>query len=492
MSYPDRLDRTDVALRELRVARVRSEHFCSLLAELTNLYKTSKESRIVVLSRLRTDWHNIADAQHWAVSHATIDSHAASLLSLLRGVSSPALSLVLGPAQRIQWLEALLPDVPGENDEKDLAMMGNLANAYSEIDQASKSIQLLECLLPIAESKGFQRIVASAVGNLANLYAKQSDLGKALDYYRRSLEAQRYLGNKIGEASILNNIGHIHRRKSEFLEAGNAFREAYRVFSELNEIRYQAITLGGLGTVARAVGKSFKALEYQTERLVLVQEFGRNTIDEVNALNGLGLAQYELKDFPKAEQSFLSALKIARSLGARASEAENLGNLGLVFAARLDFEQAYESHKQQLKIARSINDMLTQSTALGGMGTAAKNMGLLAEAIEYKNAQLKLAEQIDNPKGKANAHGGLSTIYLEQNEYDRAWSHHLESIKIFQKIGDVVGEGRQYVIGAHIKISSQRFEEALDCLNLADQILPETYVRERQASGSLREKILDQ
>ncbi|MEM9098693.1 MAG: tetratricopeptide repeat protein [Pseudomonadota bacterium] len=486
---PERLDRSEVATRSARVQRTLAQFYAALLLELVARYDEAKDERPSVLAKLRTEWHNISNSQEWSIHHAPNDPVAEELLGLLRGVTSSALKLVLGPIQRIKWLEELLPETQDTDDEKVLVLLGNLANAYADIDQASKAIDLLRSLLSAAEGNGFGKIEMTALAQLGNLYANQSELDKAVQFYRRSLVSLRDTDNKLAEASILNNIGHIHRRKSEYREAQDAFQQAHDTFEAMGERVHQAITLGGLATIARSIGEPERALMLQTERLVIFRELGVRNLDEAKALSGLGLAQYDLELYDDAEQSFLSALRITRELGARASEAMDLGNLGLVYAARGAFEQAYDASVQQFEVAHELGDKLTESNALGSMGTAAKNMGRLAVAMQFKQKQLDLSRKIGNQRGQASAHGGLSMILLELEDYDRAWSHHLLSLQIFQDIGDVAGEGRQLINGAQIEITRGNLEEALACLDEAEAVLPTSCRKERDELTQLRRSI---
>lgn len=493
MTNAARLNRNDVMERAARVAQIRAEHYCNLLIELSQAFEHNKAERESALARIRTDWHNFLDAHGYAAKRTSVDGNQAhSLARTLLNVPSSVLGLILAPTQKIGWWEALLLKDADHADEKTLVVVGNLANAYAEIDQVKKSIEILEKLSGQARELGLDRIEAHAVGNLANLFARESDLDRAMEYQIRSLDMQRRMKNRIGEASVLNNIGHIYRRRSEYVQAEDVFRSALEIFVDLNERRYQATVLGGLGTIARLFGKPREALGHQVERLAIIEELGSETMDKVNALSGLGLANYELESYEEAERSFLGALKLARELKSRASEAANLGNLGLVYAAQDEHEKAYECYEQQLSIAIEVDDRLSQSNALGSLGNAARHLKRLDDAIRFKQDQKKLAEQIDNPKGQANALGGLGNLYLAKGEHKRAWAFHEQSLKIFQDIGDIVGEARQFINGTHILVSEKEFTRALDLLDQAEQLLDCDRSRELKTLQQLRQKILDQ
>lgn len=490
MSDLKKLDASEVASRKKQVELLRAQHYASLLREWTGELARDDRDHKRSVSRLQTDWHNILDAHQWVVRNAPKTESVAAIAGELLEVPVAKFSQFLTPAQKVAWLEPLLLYEKRVVPRNLLAQRGNLANAYSDLGELQRAIDILEDVQRDAAARKLDEVEAHAIANLANLWASKGRLDQALEFQNQSLELQRRSGNKMAEAAVLNNIAHIYRRQSEYQTAKKYLLDAYEIFVELKDGRLQARVLGGLSTIARRLSDPSEALDYQIKRFALLEELGETEAEKLNAFSGIGLAQYELNDLKAAEASFLNALRIARELGNREGEASAIGNLGLVYAAREEYVKAYECHDQQLRIAEDIGDPLITGNALGGLGTCARHLGKTDEAIQLKCRQYKISRKIKDLRGQASALGGLSTLHLSRHELKKAWRLHQRSVELFRSIGDRAGHGRQLINGAQILVSEIKAGSALALLDEADLTLPVDDNLGIQAAKMLRQQIL--
>jgi tetratricopeptide (TPR) repeat protein len=84
-------------------------------------------------------------------------------------------------------------------------------------------------------------------------------------------------------------------------------------------------------------------------------------------LGNLGLAYYELGNFPTAIQYFERALKLAEQIGDQYHQGAWLGDLGNIYAIKGEHKKAIEYHEYHLRIARQIEDERGEGHALANL-----------------------------------------------------------------------------------------------------------------------------
>ena len=93
-------------------------------------------------------------------------------------------------------------------------------------------------------------------------------------------------------------------------------------------------------------------------------------------------------------------MAIAREIGDRRGEGQDLGNLGIAYGNLGEYRRAIEYYEQQLAIAREIGDRRGEGNALWNMSLALDKLGERAKAIENAEAALKIYDQIESPNAE--------------------------------------------------------------------------------------------
>ena len=119
----------------------------------------------------------------------------------------------------------------------------------------------------------------------------------------------------------------------------------------------------GLAALNTDVGELGKAIEYFSQALDVVVEFGNKTSEAV-ILGNLGAAHLMNGVNETAKKYFIRALEINKQLGSRTTRASNLINLGIVFSNDGDFEQALVYQNEAVELSRAAGDRRIESIAL--------------------------------------------------------------------------------------------------------------------------------
>lgn len=138
------------------------------------------------------------------------------------------------------------------------------------------------------------------------------------------------------------------------------------------------------------------------------------------APDNLGLAYANLGDTTKAIEYHERALVIAREIGDRRNEGNQLGNLGIAYAVLGDAAKTIEYYQQALVIAREIGDRRGEGTGLGNLGIAYAELKDATKAIEYYQQALVIAREIGNRRGEGNQLANLGKAYERLGDVQKA------------------------------------------------------------------------
>jgi tetratricopeptide (TPR) repeat protein len=100
------------------------------------------------------------------------------------------------------------------------------AETHFEQDQYSRSEELLQQALTIAEDIDDERLKAAITNNLGLVHKSREQYSEALTLYNQALEIYRQLGDSISQADVLDNIGFVHYTLAEYSEALKCYQEA--------------------------------------------------------------------------------------------------------------------------------------------------------------------------------------------------------------------------------------------------------------------------
>jgi adenylate cyclase len=137
---------------------------------------------------------------------------------------------------------------------------------------------------------------------------------------------------------------------------------------------------------------------------------------EANAYSVAGIGYRAKGDYPKALESYFSALKIDELLNHKPGIAKRLGNIGSVYKDQADYPMALEYYVKALRIGEELGDKTRIITQLGNIGTVYHKQHNYPEALDYYTRALKLAEEKGNKMAAAAILSNIGSIYHDQAE----------------------------------------------------------------------------
>ncbi|MBN1484574.1 MAG: tetratricopeptide repeat protein [Chloroflexia bacterium] len=155
----------------------------------------------------------------------------------------------------------------------------------------------------------------------------------------------------------------------------------------------------------------------------------------------LGITYHLQNEFPTGLEHYQRALRIARQVGDRRSEANALNNLGVLSDYMGDYEQGQAYFERALHIAQEIGDRWTACGALENLGISYDNKSDYARSRDaYERAQ-QIYQEIGDRQGLGTTWNNLAVVLLHLGLFDLAQANFEQSRQIAQAIGDLAVEG---------------------------------------------------
>lgn len=312
------------------------------------------------------------------------------------------------------------------------AAHGRIGRLFRDTGRLDDAKVHLEAALSLFEDSADERGIASTVDDIGKLYWLRGDYQKALDNTQRALVLRRKLGDRRSIALSLNNLGLVYQDSGQFKLALDSFEQALRIRREIGDLVGVSISLNNLGTVAQDQRDDRRALQLFLEAYEVAKETGdRNRIALV--LTNLGETYNRLGDPAKAVHYLKQAEEIADELGDKLGLAEAVRGLGKAYLAQREYTKARECTSRAVEIFREVQSKVQLGVALRSLGEVMS----------------------------AGAAGGEDLL--------TARAHLLQSIWIFEEIGNDVELARSCRVYAQLLRASPDFEGDTEAATEADQ-----------------------
>ncbi|GAA0275036.1 tetratricopeptide repeat protein [Cryptosporangium japonicum] len=163
-------------------------------------------------------------------------------------------------------------------------------------------------------------------------------------------------------------------------------------------------------------------------------------VAEAVALTNLGMAWWQLGDYPTAVSHLRQALAVHRAAGDLRGEARALGNLGVVYSTSGRGDLAAEYQRRALEVFRQVGDRVGEANTVTNLAAAHAQLGHPAEAVEYSGQGLLLFRKLRHRGGEATALTNLGDGHLALGEFDRSVEWYRQALPIFRDLGERYGE----------------------------------------------------
>jgi tetratricopeptide (TPR) repeat protein/DNA-binding XRE family transcriptional regulator len=201
----------------------------------------------------------------------------------------------------------------------------------------------------------------------------------------------------------------------------------------------EADTLDGLGVLQGDVG-DYPAAAASLARAVALYGDAGDLPGQAHALNQLAYLHVLTADYPAAAASAQQALALARSASDRSVEADAFIHLGLVQQLTGDYPAAAASQQQALALCRGLGNLEGQAEALNCLGIVQQETGDYPAAVASQQQALALFGDLGNLEGQAGALNCLGIVQQETGDYPAAAASHQQALATFREFGDRLGQ----------------------------------------------------
>ena len=147
---------------------------------------------------------------------------------------------------------------------------------------------------------------------------------------RLVIDAARARGDRAKARDALIQLGMTYRRGDDYARPSQCLDQALDECRALGDERQAADTLYHLGTVMWSDGRNREAIAYHAEAVEICERLGLSDLVAVQAYHGRGEAHFLNLEHAAAIRCFQRSIELARSIGDKSYESENLMMVGVL------------------------------------------------------------------------------------------------------------------------------------------------------------------
>ena len=253
--------------------------------------------------------------------------------------------------------------------------------------------------------------------HLGDAHAQDGRCAEAVAVFEAALAGAQALGDAGWARDLLTKLGMAHRRADDYGRAVDRLGQALAVSRSLDDASHVADTLYHLGTVAWSDGDNTLALRCHTEAVQLCETHGLGGWVAMQAWHGMGEALFAAARPREAMTRFERSLSLARELGDRGYEAENVMMLGWCCTGAMgvaDYAFATDQADLGLAVAQAAQQEWHLTPLRILQADAWRCAGEVPSALELLNSELARIEQLGQVRFCIMALDVLGRLWLEQ------------------------------------------------------------------------------
>jgi tetratricopeptide (TPR) repeat protein/transcriptional regulator with XRE-family HTH domain len=163
-------------------------------------------------------------------------------------------------------------------------------------------------------------------------------------------------------------------------------------------------------------------------------------LSQANALSDLANAWRRTDDYPAALESLEQALGLYRDLDDQRGQANALSTLGRVQRLNSDYQAAVRTLEQALGLYRDLDDRLGQASVLSAMGELSYVAGDFPASVRALEQALGVCRDLDDRHGQASALSRLGNVRRLMGDFPGAVQALGEALGLYRDLGDRLGQ----------------------------------------------------
>ncbi|MHB1199599.1 MAG: AAA family ATPase [Polaromonas sp.] len=292
--------------------------------------------------------------------------------------------------------------------------------------------------------------------------AQAGQIEGAVADFRHVIDAARALGEHEHARDVLIQLGMAYRRADAYEQAIVCLDEALKASRAMGDERHAADTLYHLGTVAWSNGRNDLAITYHQEAVDICERLALTDLVAVQAFHGRGEAHFANVEPAAAIVSYSRSLELARGIGDKSYESENLMMIGWACTGHMglaDYRRALSHFNEALAIARAADLQWHLGPTLIGRAHAQVALGQFGTAWADLNEALPRLETLGLVRYQIMAHDALGCLLLDLNQPGQASQHFERGLGLARDAGIMYWRPR---LQANLAITQLRLGIACD------------------------------
>lgn len=370
--------------------------------------------------------------------------------------------------QNADSLETVLRNTT--NDSLRFKLMVDLAKDYQYKDFI-KAKQFSDQALALAENKNWTWAKVAAYSQEGFLATLSGDYTSAIKFDNQNLQLVINQRDSAAIAESLNFLGNDYSDLGKYDEAYYYFTQSYRVARAINDSLKMTVAIYNIGTVLTELGQYDLALDHFSVATRISE-----AIDDIDGLpynqDAVGDVLLRKKDYQKAEENLVKALKNTKTRKLTVLEPRVLKHLARLYIETENFEKALAAYDSATRIYKSTSNEF---------GVAEVDLGIseiLIEQERFDDAQKKIeaslatAQRFNADKMSIDCYKLLSSLaerkedFVDALDYFKKYKQLEDSLfsrdmveKIFQDQLRFQTETKDFEIATLSKASSDQQEE---------------------------------
>jgi hypothetical protein len=234
----------------------------------------------------------------------------------------------------------------------------------------------------------------------------------------------------------------------------------------MGDERHAADTLYHLGTVAWSNGRNDLAINYHQQAVEICERLRLTDLVAVQAFHGRGEAYFANAEPAAAIVAFSRSLDLARGIGDKSYESENLMMIGWACSGHMglsDYTRALTYFDAALAIAQAADLQWHLGPTLIGRANVRVALGKFGEAWEDLNNALPRLETLHLVRYQLMAHDAMGCMFLDLNQPGQALQHFERGLQLAHDAGITYWRSR---LQANREIAQVRLGIACDAAAL--------------------------
>jgi len=260
----------------------------------------------------------------------------------------------------------------------------------------------------------------------------------AVEDIRRVIEVLRAAGERAKTRDALIQLGMAYRRGDNYDAATACLTEALTESRLMNDERHAADTLYHLGTVAWSTGHNDQAIDFHQQAVDICERTGFTDLVSVQAWHGRGEAHFANAEPAAAIACYTRSLELARGIGDKSYESENLMMIGHACIGTKglgDYPRAMESFHSALEIARATDLQWHFGPTLIGLDHARACTGHYGEAWTSMQLTMQWLESLRQVRYQLIGFDCIGHLLLDLGLNELALEHMERGLKLGRETG---------------------------------------------------------